>query len=170
MTALIDHRHRMWKEIGGRTEEELLRHDRAYAAWLAPLLRRGEVVGVAVLGPGHSWRASGLIWFRPDQPRPGISSDLAGYILSMYTAREHRRKGLARLILRRLMAEARRRRVGRLSLHAAPQGRRLYGSLGFVRTWEMRLNGDVGRRRPKRAVTGRPPPRRRSGARGTRRR
>jgi len=60
-----------------------------------------------------------------------------GEIKSMRTAMAHRRKGVARAILERILSEARSRSYGRLSLETGSQAaflpaRRLYESFGFT--------------------------------------
>jgi putative acetyltransferase len=61
-----------------------------------------------------------------------------GEVKSMRTASAHRQKGVARVMLTHILAEARRRRYERLSLETGTQApfvpaHRLYESAGFVR-------------------------------------
>ena len=137
--TLLDHRHRMFSAIGGRTEEQIVGHDRRYRRWLLVRLRRGELVGqIAETRRGEA-AASGCIWYRPDQPRPESSGrDVAPYILSMFTAPVHRGHGLASRIVWALIADAKRRGYRQVILHASPEGRSVYARLGFERRWEMR--------------------------------
>lgn len=137
--VLVAHRHQMWAEIGGRTARELATHDRAYRRWALPRLKSGELVALVIESPGGGIAASGAVWFRPDQPRPGLSQLDAPYILSMYTEPRFRRHGLARRIVREALRICRKRGYRRVVLHAAPKGRRLYRTEGFERTWEMRI-------------------------------
>ncbi len=82
--------------------------------------------------------ASGSLWFQPSQPRLLISRLEVPYILSMYTAAEHRRQGLAKRIVQALLTEARRRGYPTVVLHASEMGRPVYEALGFHPTTEMR--------------------------------
>jgi GNAT superfamily N-acetyltransferase len=63
---------------------------------------------------------------------------LEGYVLNMYTEPAWRRRGLARDILRRLVALRRERGLARVWLHATDDGRDLYlprASPGIPRRW-----------------------------------
>ena len=78
------------------------------------------------------------------QLRPPSPPNLAGreaYVMNMYTKPSHRRRGLAREILRRLIDLSRDLDCPRLSLHALPAAGGLYESLGFKPTMhELRLD------------------------------
>ncbi|MFZ0700028.1 MAG: GNAT family N-acetyltransferase [Thermoplasmata archaeon] len=137
--TLIEHRHRMFSDIGGRTESEIAAHDTRYRRWLRARLKRGDLVGQIAETRRGDPAASGCLWFRPDQPRPeNLKGDVTPYILSMYTAPEHRGRGLASRITRALVAEAEQRGHWQVTLHASPQGRPIYARIGFERRWEMR--------------------------------
>lgn len=82
--------------------------------------------------------ASGGIWFRPEQPRPGIPQLSVPYILSMYTEPAFRGQGQAGRIVREALRICRRAGYTRVTLHAARKARRLYTRFGFERAWEMR--------------------------------
>jgi GNAT superfamily N-acetyltransferase len=135
---LVDHRHRMWTEIGRDTEAEISEHDPRYRAWAASRLESGELAGSIVEAPDGSIVGSGLVWFRPDQPRPQIPQLISPYILSMYTVPEWRRRGIASRIVRELVAICREQGYPNVELHASKRGRGVYQHLGFARTWEMR--------------------------------
>jgi len=136
---LVDHRHRMWSEIGNRTEAEISEHDARYRPWATDRLRSGELVGVVAESQAGSAAGSGLVWFRPDQPRPKLPSLVSPYILSMYTEPEWRGRGVASRIVRELLSLCRERGYPNAELHASRFGRRMYKRLGFERTWEMRI-------------------------------
>lgn len=130
----------MFTSIGGRTEESIAAHDARYRRWARENLRRGALIGWIAETPEGEPVASGCLWYRPDQPRPeNRRTDVAPYILSMYTAPEHRGHGLARRIVEALMADAKRAGHWQVLLHASPEGRSVYAGLGFERRWEMRF-------------------------------
>lgn len=54
------------------------------------------------------------------------------YIMNMYTRPAYRRQGVARILLRRLIDEAKARGVGKLTLEATAMGRPLYDRMGFL--------------------------------------
>lgn len=64
-----------------------------------------------------------------------------GIVLNVFTEKAWRKKGAARQLMDAVLAWAREARLDTLVLHAAPDGRHLYESLGFVQTNEMRFTG-----------------------------
>jgi GNAT superfamily N-acetyltransferase len=60
-------------------------------------------------------------------------------IVNMYTERPYRRKGIARMLMRTMIAWCREEGFGSVGLHASNEGRPLYEELGFKPTNEMRL-------------------------------
>jgi len=59
------------------------------------------------------------------------TSYIEGDILNMYTVPSARRRGISGLILERLIAEARKRGVSKISLHTSADGEKLYRKFGF---------------------------------------
>ena len=57
---------------------------------------------------------------------------LRGYITNVYTAPEHRRKGLSKMLLTELLKDAETRGIKKLWLGASKDGRPLYEKLGFI--------------------------------------
>jgi GNAT superfamily N-acetyltransferase len=64
-------------------------------------------------------------------------------VVNVFTEPAWRRRGIAELLMRRLLAWAREERLDRVVLHASAEGRPLYERLGFVPTNEMRLAEDL---------------------------
>ncbi|MCW6168023.1 MAG: hypothetical protein LVQ64_06250, partial [Thermoplasmatales archaeon] len=83
--ALVDHRHRMFLDIGGRTEDQIAAHDARYRRWVRARLARREVFGYIAEGGDGRALASALLWLRPDHPRPGTTKDRTPYVFSVYT-------------------------------------------------------------------------------------
>ena len=137
--VLVDHRHRMWSDIGNRTEAEITEHDSRYRRWARNRLRSGELRGCVAESPDGLAIASGLVWFRPDQPRPKLLTLVSPYILSMYTEPAWRGRGIATRIVRQLITLCREDGYPNAELHASRLGRRVYRRVGFERTWEMRI-------------------------------
>lgn len=78
--------------------------------------------------------ASAAIMFYEFVPSRTNPSGLRGYVTNMYTAPEHRRKGIATLLLGKLVEEAKARGVQRLWLHATGMGQPVYLKFGFKET------------------------------------
>jgi ribosomal protein S18 acetylase RimI-like enzyme len=99
----------------------------AYRGWV---VERDEVVV-----------AGGGVIPQPGVPRPeNVHGDEEAYLLNMYVAPAHRRRGLGRRLMDEMLAWCRARGLARVVLHASDDGQALYASLGFERsTNEMRL-------------------------------
>lgn len=84
--------------------------------------------------------AGGGLQLRTLMPRPGyIHGEPEGLIVSMWTAPEHRRRGLGRQVVEAMLTWGRAHGVTRFTLHASDAGRPLYALFGFQSTSEMRL-------------------------------
>ena len=57
---------------------------------------------------------------------------IRGYVTNVYTSPEHRNKGLAKTLLKELLADAKKRGIKKLWLGASKLGRPLYEKLGFI--------------------------------------
>ena len=99
---------------------------REYLGWLA--LWQGEVVS----GGGIHLREMGPI---PGCPRLGRW----GHIANVYTAPTHRRRGLARLLMKTILEWSDINQLDRLTLTASEDGTPLYEALGFTFTADMHL-------------------------------
>ena len=99
--------------------------DGSYRGWLAEG-SDGVVAGGGVI----------LLQFQPHpmDPRPQRA-----WVVNMFTEPEHRRRGLARLLMDTIVTWCRAEGLRFLYLHASDEGRALYESLGFVPTNEMLL-------------------------------
>ena len=114
------------------------------ASYFASALASGEYVGwVAELTvPPHTAIGGAGVQFRPLLPRTDPSGRMLlvgreGLILNVYVDRAHRRHGVARRLMDTLISWAPGVGIVRLVLHASPDGRRLYESLGFLPSNEM---------------------------------
>lgn len=137
LDVLVRHRRGMWRDIGGRTEAQLDAADPVYRRWIRGRLKSGACAGFIVEERGAP-AASGVLWVQRSQPRPGWHGTKQGYLLSMYTEPASRGNGYASRIVRASVKWARAEGIDRVTLHASPQGRRIYQKEGFERTWEMR--------------------------------
>jgi GNAT superfamily N-acetyltransferase len=71
-----------------------------------------------------------------------IAEGRQGLIVNVFTEPEWRRRGIAKLLMKTIIAWSREQSLDDLVLHASDDGRALYEQLGFVLTNEMRLRGD----------------------------
>ncbi len=136
--ALIaSHRRGMFASMGGFDVELLDRVGRASEPWIARMIAEGKYIGWITTDEGRPIASAGLLildWpphpFDPD-------GETRGYLLNVFVEAEYRRRGLARALLELCLAEALRRSIRVVSLHASAEGRLLYEQLGFRPTNEM---------------------------------
>jgi ribosomal protein S18 acetylase RimI-like enzyme len=107
-------------------------------AWLRSVLADNSYSGILIESEGQVVAGAGVSW-QILAPGPRTLTPLRAYIQNVYVAPEQRGQGLARQLMRILLAECRARGVEQVSLHASDAGRPTYEQLGFVSTNEMRL-------------------------------
>ena len=110
---------------------------REYVGWLAsPENEPGQIVA----GAGLQLREV------PPHPQTNpngkidIVSGRQAIIQNVFTEPEWRRRGVAALLIERIIDWTREQGIDSLVLHASDEGRALYERLGFIATTEMRLN------------------------------
>ena len=94
-----------------------LAHGR-YRAWLAE-------------ADGQPVACTALIWW-PMPPNLDEMHRRRGYVSSVFTHPDYRRRGLARALMEMLIAEARELHITKLLLNSSTMGRPLYESMGFI--------------------------------------
>lgn len=135
------HRAAMFRD-SGRQEEAVAAMAEPFRQWLEPRLADGRYFGWAVETSGAGLPIAGLGMMEIDwPPHPNHPLEARrGYILNVYVEPAYRRRGIARLLLETARAEAVRRGLSYLILHATEQGRALYAGLGWSATAEMALS------------------------------
>ena len=116
------------REEGAREELDLRpalrdyyrRHlaDGTFVSWLA--VTEGRIIGTSGMS------------FVEKPPYFGCPTGRIGLLSSVYTAPEHRRRGIARELLRRVVAEARAYGCGAVQITASDMGVPLYADSGFT--------------------------------------
>jgi len=108
-----------------------------YFGWLAsPKNEAGKIVA----GAGVQLRDV------PPRPQPKVNGKIdivsgrQAIIQNVYTEPEWRRRGLAALLIKRIMDWTREKGIESVVLHASDDGRAVYERLGFIATAEMRLS------------------------------
>lgn len=153
VAIIAHHRASMFRDMGSVSAEltdEMLRETRAM---LPGMFERGEYVGWLAAPASEPGRiVSGVgVQRRRVQPFPlkrvdgsvRISQGWQALVVNVFTEAEFRRRGAARQLMLAMMTWASTAGVDAVVLHAAPDGRALYESLGFVQTNEMRFPGDI---------------------------
>ena len=145
--VLARHRVEMFRDMGRLATEAVAEALRAAAepelrAWIAA----GSYIGWVAVPEGAPHEVAGGtgLQLRPLLPRPTedgltITRGPEGYVLNVFVERPWRRRGVARLLMGRVLAYVRERDIARCTLHPSAEGKPLYESLGFAPTAEMRL-------------------------------
>ncbi|WP_339095184.1 GNAT family N-acetyltransferase [Deinococcus sp. VB142] len=101
-----------------------------YAEWVRGKVQAGEYLGLLALHGEAVVAGAGLVlldW----GPTRGNPEPLRARLVNVWTHENHRRQGLARRLVTDLLAQAKARGIGTLSLGSTEMARPLYGSLGF---------------------------------------
>lgn len=141
LDAIVHHRRAMFRDMGYIDEAALDAMCARFRPWLRRKMEAGEYLAWFALAPDSSI-ASGLgLWLMDWPPHMIGSSKWRGNILNVYTEPSHRRAGMARSLMQLALDWCASNRVEAVILHASPEGRSLYESLGFEPTNEMRRTG-----------------------------
>jgi GNAT superfamily N-acetyltransferase len=137
--VIVHHRHAMFTDMGHTDTSGLDAMDAAFVPYVRRALADGSYRGwLAVTSEGRVVAGGGLITHEwPATPRNTDTQH--AYILNMYTEPEYRKRGIARCIMNAILDCCRAEGLHSVSLHASEFGRRLYVSMGFEPTNEMRL-------------------------------
>lgn len=136
---LLAHRQSMWLDIHPELENEVKGAEALTRDWIERMLSGGRLVGFIVKTPEGKVAGSGCVWIREEQPRPASPHLEVPYLMSMYTVKPFRRKGVGKLIVKGAIEWSREHGYERMVLHASTEGRPLYEGLGFEPGNEMSL-------------------------------
>jgi GNAT superfamily N-acetyltransferase len=99
--------------------------EKSFRAWLA--YDRERILG------------GGAVLISPWPPHPDDLECRRVTIINVYVYPEYRRRGIARQLMREILAWCKTQGFAHVTLHASDQGRPLYESLGFEASNEMKL-------------------------------
>ncbi len=134
--TLARQRYRMSNETGRADNSDLRASINAFEHWAAEMLRQGKYIGWLTMFEDQAIAGAGLLIL--DWPPCALDPlPYRGYLLNMYVNPEHRRKRLASTMIDAALAEARRRKIRVVALHATETGQAVYANAGFRRTNEM---------------------------------
>ncbi len=136
---LVSHRLNMWRDIHPELGSKVDKSEGLTRTWIRKRIADGRLIGFIATTEGGRVAGSGCVWIREEQPRPTNPGNEFPYLMSMYTEPPFRRKGVARLILKRALKWSEDNGYERMIPHASEQGRPLYEAFGFEPTTEMRL-------------------------------
>jgi GNAT superfamily N-acetyltransferase len=140
LPVLVRHRRAMWETLDDFPIRRLDRLDPIYQTWLRKHLAAGEAAAfIAEASPGNPV-ASGAVFLLGLDPSPRDPKHLNGLtpnIISMFTEKPFRRKGIATRIVRRCVAWSRDHGYRRVTLDADADVASVYRRVGFKRIWWM---------------------------------
>jgi GNAT superfamily N-acetyltransferase len=137
--AIVHHRRAMFHDMGYRDEHALEVMSARFRLWLRRKMEAGEYLAWFALAPDSSIAGGVGLWLMDWPPHMVAAGEWRGNIVNVYTEPAHRRGGMARALMQFALHWCAANRVEAVILHASPDGRALYESLGFSPTNEMRL-------------------------------
>lgn len=140
ISTLIRHRRMMWWDMGRRDQEALELMEQAAMEYFSSAVPDGSYRGFLALDPAGQIIGGAGVVISPWPGNLGQRQPRRAMILNMYVEREHRRKGVARELMKVMIKWCRENEFASVGLHASEEGRPLYEQLGFLPTNEMRLN------------------------------
>ena len=138
LPTILQHRRKMFLDLGYTEDAALDAMQQTSEPLIARGLAEGFYRGWLIEEAGRVVAGGGVFmadWL--SHPR-GVQKKRVE-IVNIYTEPEHRRRGLARLVMNTILGWCRDEGLHAVVLHASRDGRALYESLGFQQTNEMRL-------------------------------
>ena len=111
----------------------------AFQPWLREKMVAGEYLAWLACTPDESIAAGLGLWLMDWPPHMIGPGSRRGNILNVYTEPAFRRQGIARRLMETALDWCKTNGIRAVILHASADGRKLYESLGFRATNEMRL-------------------------------
>ena len=135
---ILRHRRGMYEDMDYRDGHALSAMLSTSEPYLATALANGTFRGWLALEKGRI-AGGGAVLISPWPSHPYDLECRRATILNLYVYPEFRRRGVARELMRTMIAWCREREFAAVYLHSSKDGRPLYEALGFEPTTEMRL-------------------------------
>ncbi|MFZ0745580.1 MAG: GNAT family N-acetyltransferase [Terracidiphilus sp.] len=131
------HRRAMFADARDAEQPVLDAMSQRFEPWVTRMLNRAIYAGWVTCDGERAVASAGLM-FLDWAPHPlDPVGEYRAYLLNVWVEPEYRRRGLARALVELCLAEARRRNVRVVALHASDAGRPVYEEMGFKATNEM---------------------------------
>jgi GNAT superfamily N-acetyltransferase len=138
--TLVRHRRMMWWDMGRRDQAALDLMEKAAREYFATAVRDGSYRGFLAMNETGQVVGGGGIVISAWPGSLGQREPKRAMILNMFVEPECRRRGIARQLVKTMIAWCKESGFLRVGLHASDEGRPLYESLGFKPTNEMQLD------------------------------
>jgi ribosomal protein S18 acetylase RimI-like enzyme len=139
LATLVAQRRAMFCDMGYLDHAALDSMSARFGPWLQAKMNAGDYLAWLAIAPDGSIAAGAGLWLMDWLPHMIGSSSRRGNIVNVYTDPKFRRRGLARRLMEEAVQRCRENGVDVVILHASPEGRELYESMGFQASNEMRL-------------------------------
>ena len=136
---LVKHRLSMWTDMIPELRKQVEESEELTSGWIKKKLSEGALIGFIARTQTGIAAGSGCLWIREEQPRFTNICLKAPYLMSMYTEKAFRRRGVASKIVKSAIDWSREHGYDTINLHASEAGVPLYLTFGFKTTAEMRL-------------------------------
>jgi GNAT superfamily N-acetyltransferase len=135
--VITHHRRQMFADAGNPDTALLDVISENFEPWVTERLLDGRYLGWLTLDGDRAVAGLGMLLL--DWPPHLLDPWHAqrGYLMNMYVEPDYRRKRLASHLMDLALAEARRREIRVVALHATEEGRTVYENKGFTATNEM---------------------------------
>jgi len=139
IAALVEMRAAFLAEVADADPTDPLLTD-ALRRYFSSTIPSGEFVAFLAAVDRRIVATSGLVYHR-QPPSAGNLLGVEAYIMNMYTLPAWRGRGIASVLLKKLVAEAQKSKIRRIRLHALARATPLYSRAGFISTeGEMKLD------------------------------
>ncbi|HLY40904.1 MAG TPA: GNAT family N-acetyltransferase [Terracidiphilus sp.] len=122
------------RDASGTVLNEMAHH---FGPWVRRMLAESRYAGWITSDGERPVASAGLLILDWAPHFLDPACDRRGYILNIFVEPDYRRRGLAAALTKECMAEAKRRGIGVIALHASKKGQPVYEKLGFKSSNEM---------------------------------
>jgi len=137
--TIAKHRRLMFRDMGYADEAALDAMMAKFLPWLEKKIESRDYLAWLAVTTADFVVAGAGLWLMDWPPHMVGSSSRRGNILNVYTDPQFRRRGLAKRLMQTALDWCKTNQIDFVILHASEEGRRLYESLGFLDSNEMRL-------------------------------
>jgi len=131
------HRKAMFADMRDAAETVLDEMGRNFEPWVRRMIAEDKYVGWITSDGDRAVGSAGLLILDWAPHFLDPKSEQRGYILNVFVESEYRRRGIAKALTLECTAEAKRRKIGVVALHASKKGQPVYEKLGFKTSNEM---------------------------------
>jgi ribosomal protein S18 acetylase RimI-like enzyme len=131
------HRKAMFADMRDAEEAVLDEMTRNFEPWVRRMIAEQKYAGWITSDGERPVGSAGLLILDWAPHFLDPKCDKRGYILNVFVEQEYRGRGIAKALTLECIAEAKRRGVGVVALHASKKGQPVYERLGFKASNEM---------------------------------